>query len=268
MKEVTPEECKKLQLNILINVAKFCDDHNIKYSLAYGTLIGAIRHKGFIPWDDDIDIIMMRDDYERFVDTYKDDYYQLIHGENMSNHLHVVVSDMSTKLEFIENLNDKHYYKGGLWIDVFPIDYVSDNGGHFWRQRKLIRRLYLMQRYGEFPDAMISRSKSRVEKLIKKVFSKCMHPFVGILGRLVHSLMLSHHKIKTNTVGDLSLWYLKWPSFPAKYMNEFVKVDFEGHSFCVMKEYDAFLRAIYGDYMTPPPVSQQIPKHSYKTYYR
>ena len=67
MREVSPEECKKLQLNILINVAKFCDEHDIKYSLAYGTLIGAIRHKGFIPWDDDIDIIMMRDEYERFV---------------------------------------------------------------------------------------------------------------------------------------------------------------------------------------------------------
>ena len=261
MREVSPEECKILQLNILINIAQFCEEHDIRYSLAYGTLIGAIRHKGFIPWDDDIDIIMMRDEYERFVATYKDDKYVLIHGENMSNHLHVVVSDMSTQLVFPDSLSNQFFYKGGVWVDCFPIDYVPDQDLSYRSFMKRIRFICKMQRLGEFRNP-----KSR---LIFRLIYPLMRPFRHILGKLAKDTMLSYNKRKTSTVANTSLWYLNYPSFPVSFMSEYVDVEFEGRLFKAIKEYDSYLRGIYGDYMQLPPIEQRgNPRHVYIPYWR
>ena len=260
MKEVTPDECKRLQLNILINVAKFCDDHSIKYSIAYGTLIGAVRHKGFIPWDDDIDIIMMRDEYERFIDTYHDDKYVLIHGKNMSNHLHVVVSDLSTMLHFPNSPSNRKFYKGGVWVDIFPIDKVPDNQKDYWQLMKKLWFFMRLQRIGEVaePKAML--------------LSRLIHPFVwpfrNLFGTIGKRMICNSNKRNSKTVGNLSLWYLHYPSFPSYYMADFIDIEFEGFSFKAMKEYDGFLRGIYGDYMKLPPESEQVPRHSYIAYWR
>ena len=78
MKAISQEEIRSIQIAILNSVDAFCRKNNLKYSLAYGTLIGAVRHKGFIPWDDDIDIIMPRPDYDRFVAKYKDSVYDVL----------------------------------------------------------------------------------------------------------------------------------------------------------------------------------------------
>ena len=259
MQEVSPEECKKLQLNILINVAKYCEEHSIKYSLAYGTLIGAIRHKGFIPWDDDIDIIMMRDDYERFVATYRDEKYVLIPGERLANHLHVVVSDMSTQLEFNHSPGDSFFYNGGVWVDIFPIDKVPDNKKCFKVAVKsllFIKNLHRLSQFTPRKDLYI-----RLAHLI-------LVPFEGILKICMLQMMQMFNKTDSKTVADLALCYLPYPSFPAKLMDEFIDVVFEGFVFKSIKEYDAFLRGIYGNYMEFPPKDQQVPRHSYRAFIR
>lgn len=260
MKEVPSEDCKRLQLNILLNVAKFCEKHNIKYSIAYGTLIGAIRHKGFIPWDDDIDIIMMRDEYERFVKTYHNEKYVLIHGENLSNHLHVVISDLSTTLYFPNSLSNQKFYRGGVWIDIFPIDYVPDKEKNYRRFFKSIWLLCRLQRIGEMVDPK--------SMLLSQLAHPLTKPFVKLFGRLAQNRMLTYNKKKTQTVANLSLWYLNYPSFKATFMNEFVEVPFEGYMFKAIKNYDSFLTGIYGDYMTPPPVCKRTPRHDYIAYWR
>ena len=259
MKEITPEESKKLQLDILINVARFCEEHDIKYSLAYGTLIGAIRHKGFIPWDDDIDIIMMRDEYERFVDTYHDDKYVLIFGEEKGNHLHVVVNDMRTIINSQKKATEK-FYKGGVWVDIFPIDYVPEDETSYRRFMKTIWLLCKLQRVGELYDPQ--------SKLLSRLAHPFLRPFQKYFGKLAKRKMLQYGKSQTKTVANVSLWYLNYPSFPASFMNEYVNIEFEGHVFKSIKRYDEFLRGIYGDYMQLPPENERIPKHSYTTYWR
>ena len=260
MKEVTPEECKQLQLNILINIAKFCEENGIKYSIAYGTLIGAIRHKGFIPWDDDIDIIMLREEYERFVALYHDDKYQLIRGENMNNHLHVVISDLSTTLRFPNSLANTKFYKGGVWVDIFPVDKVPDAPQKYWRLMKRIWFFMRLQRMGEikYPKSMLA----------VRLAHPFLWPFRNIFGAIGEKMMYHSNNRTSQTVANLSLWYLRYPSFPLSYMNDFVDVEFEGHIFKAMKGYDGFLRGIYGDYMQLPPEDEREPRHSYIAYWR
>lgn len=257
MREITPEECKKILLNILINVAQFCDEHNIKYSLAYGTLIGAIRHKGFIPWDDDVDIMMARDEYERFVNLYKDNYYVLIPGEKLANHYHVVVSDMATTLKFKPHTENDHFYKGGIWVDIFPIDNVPDTIGIY---RKMMRKLHLMASL-EITSQFVKNKKRFLLHILLK-------PFAKLLRKKISETIEYSKRLNTNTVGNLSLWYLKYPSFSASIMSDFINVEFEGHLFKAVKDYDEYLKGIYGDYMKLPPLNERNHRHSYTAYWR
>jgi len=267
MREVTSEECKKLQLNILLNVAQFCDEHNIKYSLAYGTLIGAIRHKGFIPWDDDIDVIMMRDDYERFVSLYHDDFFQLIDGKHHANHLHIRVSDMSTQIVFPHSAIKRKLYNGGVWVDVFPIDNVPQNDKDYRSFMKQIYYLCHLQKFGELSFKSVWKG-NLISKVSHGFLYLIVKPFVRPIGVLSEKMMSKYNGKHSEKVANVSLWYLKYPSFNSSLMNETVDVEFEGHYFKALKNYDEFLSGIYGDYMTPPPQNERAPRHDYIAYWR
>lgn len=256
---VTSEECKQIQLDILLSIDEFCKKNDINYSIAYGTLIGAIRHRGFIPWDDDIDIIMMRDEYERFVSQYKHPKFELISGENIANHLHVVVSNPRTRLVFNNSPSDTHFYKGGVWVDVFPVDEVPKSKLVFQVQSSILLFVKNLHRLSQFTPR-------------KALYMRCAHmvlvPFEGILNRLMFKIMKAYNDSNTGWVGDLALCYLSYPSFPAVYMKEFIDVEFEGYIFKAIKEYDRFLYGVYGDYMSLPPVEQRTPRHDYIAYWR
>ena len=256
MKEIAFEESKKVMLDTLINVSSFCDQHDIKYSLAYGTLIGAIRHKGFIPWDDDIDIIMWRDDYERFISTYKDDRYKVVDGSCNPNHSHIRVSDQKTVLKLNEWRGQ--FYKDGLWIDVFPIDKVPDSQKGYLRFRKRLWFLFEMQLSGE----------TQRKGFLKKIVYLICRPFSAYFGKRALQKMTKYNIKDTQSVANMGVWYLDFPKFPISYMNEFIEVDFENHKFKAIKQYDSFLRGIYGDYMQFPPEDKRVPHHSYIAYWR
>ena len=104
-KEINVEELKQIQLNILKFVDKFCKENNLKYYLAYGTLLGAVRHKGYIPWDDDIDIIMFREDYEKFVTTFKDVNYKVFATEVNSKYPYPFAKVGDTRTYFEEEIS-------------------------------------------------------------------------------------------------------------------------------------------------------------------
>lgn len=256
MTEITFEEGKKLMLDILISVSGFCERNDIMYSLAYGTLIGAIRHKGFIPWDDDIDIIMPRSDYNRFVATYRDERYVIVDGSHNANHSHIRVSDQKTVLQL--NPWRARFYKEGLWIDVFPIDKVPDSQKGYLRFHKWVWFLFEVQLTGE------------VERkgFLNKVFHVICKPFRNYFGKKALHTMTRYNEKDTRSVANMGLWNLDWPKFPESYMNEYVDVDFEGHKFKAIKEYDSFLRGIYGDYMQFPPKEKQKPHHNYTAYWK
>lgn len=256
MKVVEPEECKNTIMSILVNIHNFCVRNNIKYSLAGGTLIGAIRHEGFIPWDDDVDIFMIRDEYDRFCSLYKDDKYVLIEGKDIPNHLHVRISDMGYNLEFKSSMRARKIYKGGLWVDVFPVDKVPDDLQAFWKAKKRIRYLFYMICLGEV------NGYNRLQNILH-FFLK---PFTKILIKRAEIECKKYNTTKSHSLATLSVWWNNTLPFPDYFMSEYVDVIFEGYKLKAMKYYDEYLKSVYGDYMKLPPESERIGKHEYIAY--
>lgn len=256
MKEITFDEGKRLMLDTLINVHHFCEKNGLRYSIAYGTLIGAIRHKGFIPWDDDIDIIMPRDDYDRFVATYQDARYAIIDESCNPNHSHIRVSDQNTVLKLTPWR--AKFYKAGLWIDVFPIDKVPDSISGYNRFRKWLWFLFEIQLTGQ-----VQRNG---------IFNRVLHvickPFANYCGKKALQTMKCYNSTDSQSVANMGVWYLHWPKFPKSYMEDYIDVDFEGHKFKSISHYDSFLRSIYGDYMQLPPKEKQKAHHGYTAYWK
>ena len=127
-KELNPEERKTIILKVLEEFASFCDSHDLKYSLSYGTLLGAIRHRGFIPWDDDVDVMMPREDYKKFLELYKSDKYKIISVYN--NKLYYLpfakFYDSTTIKVTAYNFKKQNSFFG-LEIDIFPFDYLTNS---------------------------------------------------------------------------------------------------------------------------------------------
>ena len=264
MKELSLQEQKDCCLKILISIHNFCVKNNIRYSISYGTLIGAIRHQGFIPWDDDIDIIMPRNDYNTFIGTYHDSIYELLGNKDISNHLHYVVHDPRTRVFFSHSESDQYYYKGGIWVDVFPIDGVPDDVNEYRNLKNKIHQLVKWQRWGE---VILPWQRKKLWKLmIWRIIHIVARLFRPYFDRRLFMLMNSNNTKDTRMVGDLSLHYTNFPSFPRSYLEQYKDVDFEGFKVKSMKDYDPFLKAIYGNYMEFPPIKERIPKHGYKAY--
>ena len=145
-KSVPVEEQKKIALDILLDIAEFCDEHGLRYFLAYGTLIGAVRHMGYIPWDDDIDIQMPREDYNKLVEIYneqkKNERYELIDPySKKSRHTFVNVVDTRTvKLE--PNVEYKFGYFG-IDIDIFPLDGMPSDDVKYNEWHKALQKIYV-----------------------------------------------------------------------------------------------------------------------------
>ena len=144
MREISFEESKRILIRTLESIDKVCRENNIDYSICWGTMIGAIRHHGFVPWDDDIDLMMSRENYDHFIKVYNDpDYnvYTFKKGGNW-NMLHTRVSDKKTIVVFNDENNSPH----GCWISIFPYDNVPDNSRESWeKKRTFLIRLFQLK---------------------------------------------------------------------------------------------------------------------------
>lgn len=266
MKEMTTTDIQQVSLEILKDVHSFCKKENIKYSLAYGTLIGAIRHRGFIPWDDDIDIMMPRPDYERFIKEYKscNGYDILPDGNNSMIALARVYDTQRTQV----NMDIYPWCKKnvGVWIDIFPIDGAEDDMKIFKQRVEKINKLWL--------DNFKYRSTQIPYKLKKGIIQKAKLFIKRILWKKYNTNFKHIQLIKsiafgsTNNVTSLSIPECETREyFPLVYFNEYIEIEFEKNTFFVIKEYDKFLNNIYGDYMKLPPIDERKPKHSFNKYY-
>lgn len=258
MQKMTNRELQLFCLRILKDVHAFCVENEIAYSLAYGTLLGAVRHKGFIPWDNDIDICMPRPDYEKFVSTYKSNDYQLAYfGKGSKRDCLISFARVFDDEETVAKNAFWSAKDTGVWIDVFPLDGVSDDKDEFNQkyaelEKQWINLLHKRVQYKYF---------SRAESLrIKWNFLARKIAFLNGLGG--HSLQKKYiDEMKTIPFESANYWsqLAVMDNGPVEYMSketfsERVLIDFEDSAFFVMNGYHENLKAVYGDdYMIPPP---------------
>lgn len=264
MKDISYQELKQIQLDILQFVHDFCQSHHINYSLAYGTLLGAVRHGGYIPWDDDIDIAMMRDDYERFAKAFNLEvspyhFYDCRNDENV----HIAfgkVADTRTLVE--EGASTKNL---GVAIDIFPIDDLCDTyeeSKKYYNSYSFAKNL-LVLKCRDIADVR-SWWKKPIFAIVKLL--SCWYSLHQISLKMNEKAM-SHKKNESNYVGLLVDGYEN-EIMERNIWSEYCQISFEGRTFCSVKNYDSYLKHAYGDYMQLPPEKDRVPKHDfYKMYW-
>lgn len=184
MKKITSKEMKSIELNILKDVAEFCDRNQLRYFLCGGTLLGAVRHHGFIPWDDDMDIAMPREDYKKFLMIYNQEKrkYRVSAIENNPNwHMPFArVENLNTVL--FEKTLKKKYRKLHVFIDVFPIDGIPDDSKiehNFMLRQKILGIIINASSFCFFPSRHYSDSKENYISL--KNFVRTFMKYIAIL---------------------------------------------------------------------------------------
>ena len=266
MKEITYAELRTIQLEVLQYVHNFCQERNIKYSLAYGTLLGAVRHGGYIPWDDDIDIAMLRDDYEQFAKEFNSEKgpYRFYDCRNDKD-VHIAfgkVADTRTLIE--EGASTKNL---GVAIDVFPIDELCDT---YEESRKYYRSFNFAKNLLILKCRKVSDVRSWWKKplfaTVKLLFF--LYPLHQIPVNMTRRLL--RHKIPNPLyVGLVCGTSTKNSNIVSRMLwSDFCEIEFEGYRFMSIKDTHTYLTNEYGDYMKLPPEKEQVPKHDfYKMYW-
>lgn len=257
---VTLEEMHQLQLLMLDNFHEFCMRNGLRYSLGGGTLLGAVRHKGFIPWDNDADIMMPRPDYDRFVKEYEGycKYYKIQHQNNTKRYhlLFAKIYDCRTTLVQPGLVN-------GVFIDVFAIDGLPDWNeipkfyNRFCKLKYSLRFYYFPWRIISFKDANLATYTKRFISNCKEICFKLLHfyRFVVPIKKRVREIdeMLHLYNFDTsNVAGCITGAYGKKEIMDAYVFKHYVEIDFAGRKYQAIAAHDAYLTQHYGDYMQLP----------------
>ncbi len=269
MKELSLKELQSCSLEILKKVHHFCEMNDIKYSLAYGTLLGAVRHKGFIPWDDDIDIMMTRPEYERFCKSFQVDGASLYCPLNDPK-CYLTYARVCDDVNTMSSKTSWRYGGGntGVWIDVFPIDAVEDDIESYKTRFQKARYYYFkLFKYRAYLNGV---SKENSFKLNCFASLLKIWPFSAIMRNRAHNFV-SQAVGYQSEIPFGSTKHCSQITLPnggsAKYMDvddfaSFEKYQFEDAVFCGVKNYDHILKHWYGNYMQLPPESERVPAHN------
>ena len=270
MNTLSIKDIQSISLDILSDIHQFCMENGIRYSLAYGTLIGAIRHKGFIPWDDDADIMMPRPDYIRFCQTFKSSRFRVISEYDADSYIQYArVYDAKDTLFTSYSPRSKNY-QGGVWIDVFPLDGAEEDYDAFVNRSKKLCKLRIWQ--VRFRDAKADLSKVEDKKLKLRLIAKRIVYLNGIFLKLVNKKMSSlGQKIP---YGQTKYWSdfmsiddsYNWEYQALEDFQDTILVPFEDRELCICTGYDRVLRQYYGDYMQLPPEEKRKPYHIWQSF--
>ncbi|MBQ6198616.1 MAG: LicD family protein [Bacteroidales bacterium] len=259
MKQLTPPEIKESLLSILNSVTLFCQKNNIQYYLAWGTLIGAVRHKGFIPWDDDIDIWMPRSDYNRFIELYDN---QIFHFRSMQTEEDFPLCFGKVCDERFSAI-DEYDKDFGLYVDIFPLDGLPTDLTDAKKHINRIRRQEVLWSSQVLTRRMPISIKLPAKKILKIIGARLIHPFVSVK-KIREKLTLLCEKYKWEDSVNIIDYSVNCVFNKGMFVPSDERV-FEGYTYFVPGDYDSILRMYYGNYMEIPPESERI-NHGIKAY--
>lgn len=252
------QELRQIQMGILDEVHRFCEAHGLRYFLSSGTLIGAVRHKGYIPWDDDIDIYMPRKDYEEFLRTYISDsgHYRAINPQTENHYYYTFAKVVDLRTRMVEK--ETEGYEIGVYMDIFPVDYVTDD---FQERERIFKKKKLLYKIRRCKISKNNYLRSHLAYFVYKHWPMS----VGQIERKIRKLIVLTEP--TRTVCNMTEAGPKIKGcFPAEDISSSVDIEFEGKQYKTMVGYKDYLERTYGDYMTLPPVEQRV-THKFEAYW-
>lgn len=263
-KEVTDiSEIQQMELGIMEYIHEVCQKIGVKYFLAYGSLIGAVRHQGFIPWDDDMDICMLRDDYEKLQDyliAHPDERYELMSYKNNVNYVYpfMKVQDNHTYLVEEDVRIDSDM---GIYVDIFPVDGYEDDQAFKDKMTKIIKKRQLSC----YTFKGITNTKSVVNSIIRYIsviifYFTNTNKYVAQIDELAKSRKVEDYEL----VDYLIYKDMNKPVWKREWLEQVESGSFEGKEFMIPKHYHEILTSDYGDYMQLPPVEQRVSHHDFK----
>ena len=269
-REVTIEEIHRYTLPVLTKITEICDENYIRYFLAYGSLLGAVRHKGFIPWDDDCDILMLRPDYDRFVD-YCNSHAESIYPFRLMNHQNTegypfgISRFCDTRFEM--DRDEAGSAGMGLFVDIYPYDGMG-NG-------KITEHLYIgfyrtyYTRMANYANLITyTSSNHKLANIIRKpMYRRAQKKGLNYYLEKLEQLARRYPFETSRYVGSI-IWGLGDSHFPKEYFEENTTLVFEGLAVTVPKRYDEYLKDCYGDYMKLPPEKDRVCTHGYRLYFK
>ena len=262
-KSISPEQCKAIQLEILDGIDTFCKANDIRYSLAYGTLIGAVRHKGYIPWDDDIDLLMPRPDYDRFIREFKSDWDEVVNLTDKDACVETFAKVCRKDTVMVDLELGRSLW--GVNVDIFPIDGAPEEGleerfNRMEKEREWISRLCPFYKVV---------GKDKAKWLLKYILKRLR--FLSLSG-CVKVKQAIENELRSYAFGETPLAGAYFGDdgirefMPTEWFQEYTTLEFEGKPYSVLTHYHDYLTRLFGDYMQLPPEDKRVSHHLYDTF--
>ena len=270
MKKLELKDVQKAALEILVQIDKICRELQLDYALAYGTLIGAVRHKGFIPWDDDVDIMMPRKDYEILINYFRENNLAPLEllDYRTNNDYPYMICRVSDSRYTLDVYNEKDYGLG-VFVDIYPLDGAGNTVVEYTKLKKKSSKYVSMC----FLSTRNRIKKENTKSFIKFIFKVPAFMIAKIVGKNFFMKKIENWAKVYSYDESKYVGCIVWASddgvkgiIEKKWFEKKIEMKFEDYNFMVPKEFDKILTRIYGNYMELPSEKDRIAHHYYDAY--
>ena len=268
MRKIETQEIREIQMSILDNIAQICKENNLKYYLAYGSLIGSVRHKGYIPWDDDVDIAMVREDYDKLLSILKDKNshktsWLTVIDDTAPDYYYPFSKAIDNRTEI---KSDRHQGYQGIWVDVFPIDGLPSS---MFKAKAFIFFCSFLRVVGLAMSTDFSSKTLSKWTLFYKRFFYALSVIIG-KKRICRFVEWVFHRYKVHNSKLVAILF-SGHNFDAIFEKDKLlpqaEYPFENRTYTSFQNYDAYLTQLYGDYMKLPSEEKRI-THDFNAWWK